>query len=216
LCDTGILIDHYCYQPKLLSWEMFETLFDHIERKVLLTQQEKVLMESFFLSKKLHRKEVLLLQSEHCKHLAFVVKGLLKTYNLDDKGNEHINLFAWEGWWASDMLSFFTGKPANFNIDAIEDTDILMISLANYNSLLEKIPAMERYFRILYQNSLLTKDIRLMSASTHTAEEKYLALAHSHPDLIQRVPQNLIASYLGLAPETISRIKRKIKRNPAQ
>ena len=195
---------------------MFETLFDHIERKVLLTQQEKVIMESFFLPKELHRKEFLLVQGEHCKNLAFVVKGLLKTYNIDDKGNEHINLFAMEGWWASDMLSLFTGKPSNFSIDAIEDTDVLLLSLANYNSLLEKIPAMERYFRILYQNSLLTKDIRLMSASTHTAEEKYLGLAISHPDLMHRVPQNLIASYLGLAPETISRVKRKIKRNTAQ
>ena len=195
---------------------MFETLFDHIERKVLLTQQEKVIMESLFLAKKLHRKELLLAQGEHCKNLAFVVKGLLKTYNIDDKGNEHINLFAMEGWWASDMLSLFTGKPSNFSIDAIEDTDVLLLSLTNYNSLLEKIPAMERYFRILYQNSLLTKDIRLMSASTHTAEEKYVGLALSHPDLMHRVPQNLIASYLGLAPETISRVKRKIKRNTAQ
>ena len=195
---------------------MFETLFDHIERKVLLTHQEKVIMESLFLAKKLHRKELLLAQGEHCKNLAFVVKGLLKTYNIDDKGNEHINLFAMEGWWASDMLSLFTGKPSNFSIDAIEDTDVLLLSLANYNSLLEKIPAMERYFRILYQNSLLTKDIRLMSASTHTAEEKYVGLALSHPDLMHRVPQNLIASYLGLAPETISRVKRKIKRNTAQ
>ncbi|MEJ7559757.1 MAG: Crp/Fnr family transcriptional regulator [Pedobacter sp.] len=192
---------------------MFETLFHHIELKVLVTPQEKSLIEAFLLPKKLKKRQYLLQQGDHCKFFTFVAKGLLKSYNIDEKGAEHISVFAWEGWWISDMWSFFHGKDANVNIEAIEDSDLLMISLQNYNKLLEQVPVMERYFRILYQNSLLTKDLRLLSAATHTAEEKYLRLLSSQPELMQRVRQSLIASYLGLAPETISRIKQKLIRN---
>jgi CRP/FNR family transcriptional regulator len=192
---------------------MFETLFHHIELKVQVTQEEKTLIQRFLVPKKLKKKQYLLQQGDHCRSFAFVAKGLLKSYTLDDKGAEHISVFAWEGWWVSDMWSFFSGKEANLNIEAIENSDLLMLNLENYNQLLAEVPVMERYFRILYQNSLQTKDLRLLSAATHTAEEKYLGLLNSHPELMQRVPQSLIASYLGLAPETISRIKQKLNRN---
>jgi CRP-like cAMP-binding protein len=129
---------------------------------------------------------------------------------VDEKGHEHINLFAWEGWWISDLNSFLSGEKAVLNIDAIEETQLLMISLADYEALTIKVPLMDRYFRILYQNSLVTKDRRLISSITHTAEEKYLQFAQSHPQILQRLPQHLIASYLGLAPETISRIRKAL------
>ena len=192
---------------------MFDTLFYHIELKIQLTDQEKALIQTFLTPKKLKSKQYLLQQGDFCKSFTFVSKGLLKSYNTDEKGNEHISVFAWEGWWVSDMPSFFSAKEATLNIEAMESSELLTISLANYNLLLEQVPVMERYFRMLYQNSLLTKDLRLMSAATHTAEEKYRSLIHSHPELVQRVPQNLIASYLGMAPETISRIKQKLSRN---
>ena len=188
---------------------MFEDLFYHIELKVPLTLEDKNLMKTFFTSKSLLKKQYLLEQGEHCKFMTFVSKGLLKSYNLDEKGNEHINLFAWEGWWVSDMISFFSGTSANLNIDAIEDSELLIITLSNYNKLLAEAPVMERYFRILYQNSLLTKEQRLLSSSTETAEQRYKSLIKSQPDLVKRIPQNLLASYLGLVPETISRIKKR-------
>jgi CRP-like cAMP-binding protein len=192
---------------------MFDNLFYHIELKIHLTDQEKAIIQTFLVPKKLKSKQYLLQQGDHCKSFTFVSKGLLKSYNVDEKGNEHISVFAWEGWWVSDMPSFFTGKEATLNIEAMESSELLTITLVNYNLLLDQVPVMERYFRMLYQNSLLTKDLRLMSAATHTAEEKYISLIRSHPELVQRVPQNLIASYLGLAPETISRIKQKLGRH---
>jgi CRP-like cAMP-binding protein len=192
---------------------MFDNLFYHIELKIHLTDQEKAIIQTFLVPKKLKSKQYLLQQGDHCKSFTFVSKGLLKSYNVDEKGNEHISVFAWEGWWVSDMPSFFTGKEATLNIGAMESSELLTITLVNYNLLLDQVPVMERYFRMLYQNSLLTKDLRLMSAATHTAEEKYISLIRSHPELVQRVPQNLIASYLGLAPETISRIKQKLGRH---
>jgi CRP-like cAMP-binding protein len=189
---------------------MINVLLSHIQEKVSLTDQDKEAIKTFFVTKRLRIRQYLLQEGNVCKHLAFIAKGLLRSYNVDDKGNEHVNAFAWEGWWLSDLKSFLSDGPAVFNIDAIEDSELMMISLADYNALTLAVPIMDRYFRILYQNSLVSKERRLMSAITHTAEEKYVQLAESNPNIIERIPQNLIASYLGLAPGTLSRIKKNL------
>ncbi|MBD1394216.1 Crp/Fnr family transcriptional regulator [Mucilaginibacter glaciei] len=189
---------------------MFEVLFAHILQKVSLTDEEQETVRTYFTPKNLRKRQYLLQEGDTCKYLSFVAKGLLRSYNVDEKGDEHMNLFAWEGWWTSDMHSFFTGEKAVINIDAIEDAELLLITAEAFEEMTLKVPKMDRYFRILFQNSLFTKERRLISSVTHTAEEKYISLMESNPALVQRVPQNLIASYLGLAPETLSRIKKNI------
>ncbi|MCF0052123.1 Crp/Fnr family transcriptional regulator [Dyadobacter sp. LJ53] len=189
---------------------MFEVLFNHIEEKVALSDSDKEVIKTFFVPRKLRKRQYLLQEGDLCKNMAFVAKGLLRTYNIDDKGNEHMSVFGWEGWWLSDFNSFLTGHPAVFNIDAIENSELLLISRSDYESLTLAVPIMDRYFRILYQNSIVTKERRLMNSITYTAEEQYLRLAQAQPQIIKRVPQNLIASYLGLAPETLSRIKKNL------
>lgn len=189
--------------------ELFDTLFAHLDDKVDLQEQDKQRLKHFFTQKKLRRRQYLLQEGEICHWLTFVAKGLLKSFSLDEKGNEHISLLAWEGWWISDFESFVFGVAAKLNIEAMEDSQLLRLSKADYDALLLEVPAMERYFRILYQNSLATKDARLISAHTHTAEEKYTLFQEAYPEISQRIPQHIIASYLGLSAETISRIKRK-------
>lgn len=189
---------------------MINVLFSHIAQKVPLTERDKTAIETFLIAKKLRKRQYLLQEGDVCKYLTFVAKGLLRTYSVDDKGDEHMSLFGWEGWWVSDFNSFLTGQPSVFNIDAIEDSELLMISQENYETLMLEVPIMDRYFRILYQNSLVTKERRIMSSITHSAEEKYLQLVQSSPQLLERIPQHLIASYLGIAPETLSRIKKNI------
>jgi CRP-like cAMP-binding protein len=189
---------------------MIEVLFQHIQEKVSLSDLDKEAIKAFFIPKKLRKRQYLLQEGDVCKHLTFIAKGLLRTYNVDDKGDEHMSVFGWEGWWLSDFNSFLSGEPAVFNIDAIEDSELLLISRENYEALTLAVPIMDRYFRILYQNSIVTKERRLMSSITHSAEEKYVKLAESNPKMIERVPQNLIASYLGIAPETLSRIKKNL------
>lgn len=189
---------------------MIDILFKHIQEKVSLTEREKELIKSFFIEKELRKKQYLLQEGDTCKYLSFVASGILRTYNVDLKGDEHMSIFGWEGWWLSDFNSFLTGEKAVFNIDAIEDAKLFMISLPNYEALTLAVPIMDRYFRILYQNSLVTKEKRLMSSISHTAEEKYVQLVNSNPEMIARIPQNLVASYLGIAPETLSRIKKKL------
>lgn len=188
---------------------MLDVLLSHIQNKVTVTDEDKERIQSFFTSRKLRKKQYLLQEGDICKCLSFVSKGLLKSYFLDEKGNERINMFAFEGWWISDFNSFIHQEKAVLNIDAIEETEVLMITLADYEKMLLEIPVMDRYFRILYQNSLVTKDYRLIVSNGYTAEEKYLELAQKNPEMIKRVPHNLIASYLGLAPETVSRIRKK-------
>lgn len=188
---------------------MFEVLLSHIENKVDITEEQKSQLQSFFILKKLRKKQYLLQEGDICKSLSFVSKGLLKSYFLDEKGNENINMFAFEGWWISDFNSFINQEKSVLNIDAIEETEVLMITLENYEKMMLEIPVMDRYFRILYQNSLVTKDYRLIVSNSYTAEEKYLQLTQKNPEMIKRVPHNLIASYLGLAPETVSRIRKK-------
>ncbi|SHM40850.1 cAMP-binding domain of CRP or a regulatory subunit of cAMP-dependent protein kinases [Chryseobacterium carnipullorum] len=188
---------------------MFDLLLSHIQNKVDLPEKQKHQIVSFFTHKKLRKKQYLLQEGDICKCLSFVSKGLLKSYVLDEKGSERINMFAFEGWWISDFNSFINQEKAVLNINAVEETEVLMITLEDYERMMLEIPVMDRYFRILYQNSLVTKDHRLMVSNSFTAEEKYKQLAQRNPEIIKRVPHNLIASYLGLAPETVSRIRKK-------
>jgi len=190
--------------------QVFNVLFEHIADKVPITERDKEVVMSFFKRRKLRKRQYLLQEGDVCKYISFVTEGLMRSYTVDEKGNEHINLFAWEGWWISDFAGFIFGNEAKLNIDAIEDTTVLLLSVENYEKMLTEVPLMERYFRVLYQNSLATKDNRLISAITHTAEEKYTMFLDTYPSIGQRLPQHLIASYLGLSPETISRIKKKI------
>ncbi len=186
---------------------MFDVLFKHLQEKIELTEKEKISIPSFFEPKKVRKKELLFREGEYCKQLSFVSKGALKSYTLDEKGHEHINLLAWEGWWVSDFRSFICDVKTTLYLDAIEDAELLLISKFNYERLLEEVPVMERYFRLLYQNSLITKDKRLISSNTFSTEEKYKELIEMYPFISQRIPQHLIASYLGVTPETLSRIK---------
>ena len=193
-----------------LPAKMVEVLFEHIGKKVSLSDAERLAVKDFFTPKSLRKRQYLLQAGDSCKYLAFIAEGLLRTYNTDDKGNEHVSVFGWEGWWLSDFNSFLTGVPAIYNIDAIEDAQLLLLSRADYEKLTLNVPIMDRYFRILFQNSILTKERRLTSSISHTAKEKYLEFISSNPEVSQRIPQHLIASYLGIAPETISRIKKDL------
>lgn len=188
---------------------MFEVLFQKFDEKITLTPDEKELAKSFFTPKKLRKKQYLLQEGDACKHLAFVEKGMLRSYTVDDKGAEHIIQFAFEGWWISDQYSFLTGEPSLYNIDALEDSELLLLSRLAEEELLTKLPKFERYFRILLQNNMIATQRRIVSSLSHTAEEKYNELIQSCPTIPQRVPQHMMASYLGITPETLSRIRKQ-------
>jgi CRP-like cAMP-binding protein len=196
---------------------MFELLFQKFGEKISLTDDEKRLSRSFFIPKKLRKKQYLLQEGDVCKYVAFVEKGLLRSYTINEKGSEHIMQFAFEGWWISDQLSFLTGEPSKFNIDALEDCELLLLTKQAEEQMLEKVPKFERYFRILLQNSLIATQRRLVSSLSQSAEERYSELVSACPETLpQRVPQHMLASFLGITPETLSRIRKQMMSKKAQ
>ncbi|MBX9853787.1 MAG: Crp/Fnr family transcriptional regulator [Cytophagaceae bacterium] len=189
---------------------MFELLYKNVTAKINLTAEEWELASSLFTAKKLRKKQYLLQAGDVCDFIAFVNQGALRAYTADAKGDEHITQFALEDWWISDMNSFLTGEPAVSNIDALEDSDILLLDKNAQDKLFKYIPKFERYFRLLIQSGYVALHKRLLSTIANTAEEKYLRIQKTYPNIIQRVPQHMIASYLGLKPETLSRIRKKL------
>src|SRR5882762_7520906 len=135
-------------------WPMFDLLFQKINEKITLTPEHFELCKTLFTPKKLRKKQFILQEGDVSKYNIFVGKGLLRAYSIDEKGNEHILQFALEGWWTADLYSFFTGEPSLLYIEALEDSELLLITHPSWELLLEKLPPFERYFRILIQNSL--------------------------------------------------------------
>lgn len=189
---------------------MFDLLQDKINESITITEEEFSFCKTLFLPKKLRKKQYLLQEGDVCKYTAFVNKGITRTYTIDDKGIEHILQFALEGWWMGDLYSFLTDEPSLYNMEALEDCELLLITRSSWDILLEKVPAFERYFRILLQNNLIATQRRLMGTMSETAEVKYIKLIHKFPDAVQRVPQHMIASYLGITRETLSRVRSQI------
>ena len=191
---------------------MFELLLANIHKKVSLTEEEKLLCVTFFTQKKLRKKQYLLQEGDACKYTAFVNKGLLRSYTVDADGTERIVQFATEDGWMADIYSFLTGEPSGCNIDAMEDTELLLITKPLQDEMVLQIPKMERYLRLLMQNHLVFLQRRIISSLNFTAEDKYLQLLSFSPNIIQRVPQHYIASYLGISRVHLSRVKSALAR----
>jgi CRP-like cAMP-binding protein len=189
---------------------MFEVLSQNIKEKISITDEEFEFTKTLFIPKKLRKRQYLLQDGDVCKYTAFVEKGMLRTFTIDEKGNQPILQFSMEGWWVSDLYSFLTNEPSLFNIDALEDCELLLITKPSWDLLLGKVPAFERFFRILIQNSLIATQRRLMGSMSETAEEKYTNLINNFPGCIERVPQHMIASYLGITRETLSRVRSQL------
>lgn len=189
---------------------MYEFLHKKVKETISITDEEFEYAKTLFIPKKLRKKRFLLEDGDPCIYTTFVEKGLLRSFTIDDKGNEHILQFAMQGWWVADLYSFLTGEPSDYNIEALEDSELLLITRDSWDLLLKEVPAFERYFRILIQNNLIATQRRLMGTMSTTAEDRYLNLLQHFPDISQRVPQHMIASYIGVTRETLSRLRSQL------
>lgn len=192
---------------------MYELYFENFNKKVPLTDQEKEQIKSSLAVKKIRKKQYLLQEGDVCKNIAFVEKGALRAYTVDNDGVEHIMQFALEGWYISDLYSFLTGEIATYNIDAIEDAELVLISKTAHYELLKKYPKYETFTRELITGAYLALQKRLNSIISKSLEDRYEAFISLYPDIAKRVPQHMIASYMGLTPETLSRVRRRIASN---
>lgn len=191
---------------------MYEIFFQSLKSKVAFSEEELAIVKTHLTPKKLRRKQYLLQEGDVCKFIAFVEKGALRSYSIDEKGVERIIQFALEGWTISDLYSFLTGEQATYNIDALEDSELVLISKSAHEDLLKTLPKYETWMRIQITGAYIAMQRRLTSIISLSLEERYAAFASLYPHIIQRVPQHMIASYMGLTPETLSRVRKKMNR----
>jgi CRP-like cAMP-binding protein len=189
---------------------MYELFFQNFNNKVRLTPDEEAQIKIYLTPKKLRKKQYLLQEGDVCKMIAFIEKGALREYSVDGNGNDDIIQFGLEGWIISDLYSFLTGEPATYNIDAIEDAELVLISKSAHEDLLQKVPKYETFTRLNITGAYLAMQKRLTSIISSSLEERYANFTTLYPNIVQRVPQHMIASYMGLTPETLSRIRRRI------
>jgi CRP-like cAMP-binding protein len=186
-------------------------LITTVQKHIPLDGEEKKLFLSLFKSNHIESGEFLIHESEVCKYESFVIRGCLKAYHEDEDGVEHILDFLIEGWWANDLYSFFTQTPSKSSIKAIEGTDVLQISKNDLESLYEKIPKFERFFRLLFQNAYIAQRDQINQMLSASAEERYIQFVKRKPYALKRFPKKDIASYLGVTPQFFSALKKKMK-----
>ncbi|WP_372637409.1 Crp/Fnr family transcriptional regulator [Fodinibius sp.] len=186
---------------------MFEQLRESIQEHVSLPDKQWELCKNHFQPKRMLKRQFLLQEGDVCRQLTFLEKGSLYSYSVDSKGNQHVLRFAFEGWWIADLQSFFTGKPSTLNIEVLEDSELLVLDRKNHEKLLKEVPSYERYHRIIVENAYVALQQRVENALGLTAEEKYARLIKHNHEFMNRVPLNLVASYLGMSPETLSRVR---------
>lgn len=185
---------------------MSDILRKQIERITPLTDSEFDYILSHFTAKKLRKHQYLVQESDKVDHDFFVTKGLLKSYFVNPEGKEHIMQFAMEDWWITDYQAYFNETPATVNIDCIEATEVLCLSLHNREKLCAELHKIEHFFRKKSNAGYVALQRRILSLLNSSAKERYEQLLQQYPTLFQRVPKSIIASYLGVSRETLSRI----------
>ena len=189
---------------------MYELFLQKFSEKISLTQEEEEFVRSYLVTKKLRKKQYWLHEGDICKSICVIEKGALRAFVLDEEGNEHITSFALEGWTMGDLYSFIKEQPATLNIQALENCELTLISKIAYNELLKKLPKFETYMRILMTDAYMALQRRTNDMISLPLEERYKAFIKIYPDLLQRFPQHMIASHMGISPETLSRLKSKM------
>jgi CRP-like cAMP-binding protein len=174
-----------------------------------ITKDDEPVILSAFEPISIRKKKDLLVSGETCKYLYFITTGCLRSYYIDSKGVDHVYQIRMDNSWISDLESFFTQRPSKYNIEALEDTQMLRISLDKLEQLYSDVPKLERYFRILFQKAYINALKRLNATMWETAMDRYNDMLKEHPDMFQRVPLVYIASYLGITPESLSRIRKQ-------
>lgn len=190
---------------------MHQTLIKYINNHVSLplTSDDEALVIAAFQPKKLRKKQYFLQEGNVCLHVGFIVSGAMRQYSVDDKGVEHIVHLYIENYWAGDRESSTMLTASKFNIDAWEDSELLIISRKEMLLLMEKIPALVEMIRQMDERNAIANLRRLTSTISNSAEKRYEEFIEHHPQFIQRFPQHIIASYLGITKETLSRIRKQ-------
>ncbi len=185
-------------------------LLKYIANYVNLTKTEQDFLESKLSVRKYLKGQYIVQQGDVCKYECFVLSGCTKTFYIDKDGQEHIVMFSIEDWWTSDMGSFITQTPADFNIQCLENTELVMFAYQDIEAIYQGIPKLERFFRQIIEKAFVASQKRIVRNFSLTAKEQYLFFREQYPKIEQRIPQYMIASYLGITKEFLSKIKSQL------
>ena len=191
---------------------MFTALRNYINNYTdsTISDEDFALVEQAFKFKKIRKRQYFLQEGDVCKYSAFITKGAMKQYTVDEDGHERIIRLGIENWWMNDFESFVMLTPSQYNIDAVEDSELLIITNEQMQSLRTQVPLLEVMTRMMDQKRAIAYERRIRVSISYTAEERYLDLQKTYPAFLQRFPQSMIASYLGISPETLSRIRKQM------
>ncbi|GAA4158734.1 Crp/Fnr family transcriptional regulator [Chryseobacterium ginsenosidimutans] len=188
-----------------------DTFKEHLDKFINISEEEYSSVLSFFQILDVKKKHNLMFDGEICKSIYFVAKGCLRKFFINEKGVEHTTEFAIENWWITDTFAYERQIKSDFCIQAVERSTILVIDLQTQEELLKKHPVMERYFRMIYQRAYAASERRIRYLYEMSREELYVHFSTQYPEFIQRIPQYLIASFLGFTPEYLSEIRAKLR-----
>jgi CRP-like cAMP-binding protein len=186
------------------------TILSAIQRNVTLTDDETAFFTSLLLPQRVRQGEMIEREGEPTRCFIFVNAGCLMTYFTDKEDVDHVIQFATTGWWTGDLHSFTKQVPSIYTTKGLADSEVWLLPKASMEQLLERVPRFERYFRIIFQNSLITQQHRIIQSYSATVDERYLQFREKYPSLEQYVPQKYIASYLGITPEFLSKVRRRL------
>ena len=188
----------------------FKVFFDYIQKLSgeILSEDDKRVFIAHLKPRKLLKRQYFLQAGDVCKYTGFIVKGSAKTFTVNEKGQKYILKLSVENWWLADFESFYHLTPSRYNIEALEDLEVLQVTNAQVEEFFTPIPAFTAMQEVIKQNYAIANQKRVQAAISYTAEERYEDLINNYPHFIRRFPQNMIASYLGISPETLSRIRK--------
>jgi len=189
---------------------MFAIFQKYLTDKIELSNDEMQLIESVCKVKKLRKKQFLFQEGDIWHYNAFICRGLVKTFSIAENGTEHIINFAPENYWTGDRESLTNGTPSRLNIDAIEPTELLLIDKSDFEKLCSQIPQLNQMVNQIIQKSFIVSQNRILANISFTAEEKYQNFLEKYPHIVNRIPQHMIASYIGITPETLTRLRRNM------
>jgi CRP/FNR family transcriptional regulator len=189
---------------------MYEVFQKYLDCKIALSSEQSEWIKSLCVLKRLRKHQYLLQEGDICKQHAFVTKGCLRSYSVDKGGMEHIVKFAAEHWWIGDRDSLLSGEPAKLNIDAVEHSEVVLISRNDFDLICQQVPAFNNMVNNLLQCAYNASQNRVLASISLSACEKYEYFLQRYPDLALRLPQSMIASYLGISPETLSRVRNQV------
>src|SRR5688572_11863303 len=190
----------------------YTRILANVSKHIQLSDLDASYFISLLKPKEIARKEFLLKEGQVARHINFIHSGALKAYYLDSETNENVIMLAIDDWWITDMYSFALSQPAMQFISAIEDSIVLQLGKNDFDELLIKIPVFERFFRILMQNAYIREQLRVIQNLSMPAEERYLNFLKKYPQLVQRVTQKQIASYIGVSPEFLSAMRKRMQK----